>query len=366
MKVSLLHHWLVSMRGGEKVLEQFCHLFPEADIHALVATGEPEALSETIRSHYIYTTLLNMLPRSEQIYPKLLPLYPLAIGRHRVEADFVLSSDAGMSKGMKLPEGVPHVCYCHSPPRYLWDMQQEYLDTMGAASRTVLRLLTPWLRRFDRTSADRVDHFIANSAFVQERIRAIYGRESEVIHPPVNLDGFEPSDEIDDYYLMVSALVPYKRVDLAVEAFNRLGRRLIIVGSGSERDRLTAMAQPNVELAGPKTDAELKQLYARCKAFIFPGVEDFGITPLEAQASGRPVIAYARGGALETVIPNQTGLFFQEQSADSLCAAVEEFESDIDSFSAEQCRANAEKFSPQRFRQQILRFLQDRYPDLRF
>lgn len=362
MKISLLHHWLVSMRGGEKVLEQFCKLMPEADIHTLVYNKNRHAISGEIRKHKIYTTWIDNLPKSTKYYQKVLPLFPHAIGNHTLDADFVLSSDAGLIKGMKIPEDVPHVCYCHSPPRYLWDMQDEYLKNMGRISGMILKNITPSLKNFDLKSSKRVNHFIANSLFVQERISRIYGRDAEVIYPPVNLTSFKASSGYKNYYLIVSALVPYKRVDIAVEAFNKLGKKLIVIGEGAEKERLMKLANENIIFKSGVSDQELRQYYSECKAFIFPGVEDFGITPLEAQASGRPVIAFGRGGALETVLDRKTGLFFNEQTPGSLVECVLEFERTIQTYKCDECRKNAERFSEERFREEIMGFLKTKYP----
>lgn len=362
MKTALLHHWLVSMRGGEKVLEQFCRLMPRADIHTLVRSRDRDALSERILRHAIHTTGLDALPGVERYYSSLLPLFPLFLRAHRVEADFILSSDASLVKGMSHDPDVPHVCYCHSPPRYLWDMQEEYMRGMPPWKRALFRRLTPRLRRFDRETAGRVDHFIANSRFVRERIRRIYGREAAVIHPPVELSRFRPDRPKKEYYLVVSALVPYKKVELAVRAFNELGKPLLVCGEGPRRRALEQMAGPSVHMLGSRPANELRELFEGCRAFLFPGIEDFGITPLEAQAAGRPVIAYGEGGALETVREGETGLFFHEQTAGGLAEAVRRFEASEDAFRPENCRANAERFGPARFREEIKDFLRSRYP----
>ena len=356
--VALAHHWAVSMRGGEKVLEALAEMFPEAPIYTLVA--QPENLSATLRRHRFVTSPLQRLPGGARHYKKLLPLFAWAIRRLRVAPGtrVVLSSDASLIKGLSLPEGATHICYCHSPPRYLWDMAETYLQTtagLGLIGRAVFRWVIPRAQRFDRAAADRVTHFIANSAFVQKRIRDFYGRDAEIIHPPVDVEAFNPSRERQDFYLLVSELVPYKRVDLAVEAFRQTGRRLIVIGDGSEMASLRASAPANVEFLGRQPFAVLKEHFETCRAFLYPQVEDFGITAVEAQAAGAPVLAFRGGGALETVIENETGLFFDRQDSASLAAAVGRAEQMP--FSSAACRRNAERFHPRHFREKIASFL---------
>jgi len=364
-RVALAHHWLVGMRGGEKVLEQLCLLFPGAPIYTLVSNLAN--LSELIRSHPIHESLLQRLPQGPRRYKSLLPLFPLAIANLRVdpEADFLFSTDASVIKGLSYGPDTPHVCYCHSPPRYLWELQETYLRQtggLGPLGRTIFRAVSPYVRSFDRAAAGRVTHFIANSCFVQQRIQSSYGRDSGVIYPPVDVDAFQPDRPGEDFYLIVTELVAYKRVDLAIDAFNRLGKRLVVLGDGPEGAALRARARPNIEFMGRQPFATLRDRFERCRAFIYPQIEDFGITAVEAQAAGRPVIAFRRGGALETVIDGKTGLFFDEQTPESLAACIEAFEQR--SFSAAACRGNAERFRPESFREAIRRFLTEKFPAL--
>jgi glycosyltransferase involved in cell wall biosynthesis len=359
--VALAHHWLVRMRGGERVLEEFCRLFPSAPIHTLVA--DIAEMTEVIRSHRIITSPLQKLPGGARHYKKLLPLFELAIPRMRVRdgTQLVLSSDASMVKGLQVPQGTQHVCYCHSPPRYLWDLHETYLkgtSGLGAVGRAVFSATVPRAKRFDLQAAANVTHFIANSTFVQRRIRQFYDRESAVIYPPVDVDAFTPHLPREDFHLLVSELVPYKRVDIAVEAFRKTGRRLVIIGDGSEMQSLRRDAPANVEFLGRQPFAVLKRHFETCRTFLYPQIEDFGITAVEAQAAGAPVIAFRAGGALDSVVENETGLFFDRQESASLAEAVVEMEGR--SFDPLICRRNAERFRPETFRAKIVAFLHTR------
>ncbi len=363
MNVALAHHWLVGMRGGEKVLEQLALLFARPPIYTLFA--KPDKLSGLLSEHHLVSSVLNQLPGSADYYKKLMPFFPMAIRRLTIDPniDFIFSSDASVIKGLSNTRRVPHVCYCHSPPRYLWDMHQTYLENssgLGPFGKLAFRFFSPGLRKFDSESAKHVDHFIANSRFVQDRIQTCYGRESTVIHPPVALQDFTMSCNSDDFYLIVSELTPYKRIDIAVEAFNRNGKRLVVIGRGSELQKLKRIGGPNIEFLGSQPFSVLKQHYETCRAFIFPGIEDFGITPLEAQAAGKPVIGLAAGGLLETTIENETAIYFHEQTPTAVMAAVERFESER--FDPQNCRRQAERFSPEIFRAAIREFLIDKYP----
>lgn len=349
------------MRGGERVLQELTEPFLEASVSALVA--DPTKLSPKLRAKEIRVSSLQWLPGATRHYTKMLPLFPWAVRTIRVpqETKLVICSDASVVKGANIPTGAKMVCYCHSPPRYLWDLQKEYerqASTIGAAGRLVFKASVPYVRDFDRRSAQRVHHFIANSRFVQQRILDCYGRGSTVINPPVDLEAFTPTDSApEDFYLVVSQLVPYKRIDVAVDAFNILGKRLVIIGRGSELEALKRRAGRSIEFLGPQPWHVLQDHYRRCRAFIFPGIEDFGITPLEAMASGRPVIAYAAGGALETVVEDETGYFFRSQTPEALAAAVAKFEGLRVPPRRIACRARAENFSPARFRREFLSYL---------
>jgi glycosyltransferase involved in cell wall biosynthesis len=351
---------MITHRGGEKVLAEFRQMFPDASLSTLVAHGDE--IPAWIRGDMVVSPL-GKLPYAHRFYKELLILHPAAIRRltHRAGSRLVLSSDASMIKGLRLQPGVKQVCYCHSPPRYLWGMSEDYVG-VGLKS-VVFNWMASRLRKFDAQAAQRVDRFIANSAFVADRIKRCYNRESTVIYPPVALEDFSADKRREEHYLLVSQLVPYKRVDLAVEAFTRMGKPLIVIGQGSEQQRLAAIAGPTVRLLGRQPFSVIKRYYETCRAFIHPQVEDFGITAVEAQAAGRPVIAFRAGGALETVIEGRTGLFFDEQSSRALRAAVEQFEA-LPEDAFKDCRANAERFSRARFRNEMKAFLIKHYPDL--
>ncbi|SEM45205.1 Glycosyltransferase involved in cell wall bisynthesis [Pseudoxanthomonas sp. GM95] len=340
MKVALVHYWLVGMRGGEKVLEALCDLYPQADIFTLVA--DRSALSEKLLRHRITTSFLQKLGGVKH-YQKMLPLMPFALESFDLTGyDLVISSEAGPAKGIVPGPGATHVCYCHSPMRYIWDLYPEYRRASGALTRAAMSVTAPILRQWDVTTSHRVDHFIANSRYVAQRINKYYRREASVIHPPVDLARFKASDTLGDYYLCAGQITPYKRVEIAVEACTRLGRKLVVLGSGAS-EQLKRMAGPTVSFVGRVSDAEMARHFSECKALLFPGVEDFGIIPLEVMASGRPVIAYARGGATETVIDGKTGILFEAQTADSLMAAIERFEGEA-AFSPQALQDHARQF----------------------
>lgn len=355
MRVALVHYWLVGMRGGEKVLEALCEIFPDADIFTLVA--DRDAISPAIARHRIETSFLQRLG-GRWHYKKMLPLMPLALESFDLSPyDLVISSEAGPAKGIIPRPDALHVCYCHSPMRYIWDLAPQYQREAGWLGGTALRLAGPWLRQWDVTTAARVDHFIANSAFVARRIEKYYRRDATVIHPPVDVGRFRIGRP-GDAYLCAGQITPYKKIELAVDAFSRTGRPLVVVGDGVT-ERMRAAAGSTVRFLGPVSDAEMAGWLARCRALVFPGVEDFGIVPLEAMASGRPVIACGRGGALETVVPGMTGVLFEEQTVRSLIGAIERFEAIEDRLDPRAIRAHAERFGRPRFMSEIRGFFRE-------
>jgi len=350
-KVALVHDWLNGMRGGEKCLEVLCELFPEADLFTLI--HQKGALSDTIESMPIRTSFVQRLPFGIKKYRHYLPLFPIAIEQFDFsDYDLIVSSSHCVAKGVKHDDSVYHISYIHAPMRYVW----EQFDTYFRQPRTSLpvrigaELMRPYLRRWDRNTAKRVDTFLCNSRNIRNKILEYYGRESQVIYPPVDLSHFKPGKIKENYYLMVGAFAPNKRVDLAVEAFNRLKLPLIISGSGQDEEYCRSIAGDNIEFLGALSNEKLLELYQQARALVFPGEDDFGITPLEAQACYTPVIAFASGGAMET-ITEQTGVFFAEQKVDALCAAVEVMEQSWKSF------------APEAFRRQMSRFGRGNYKD---
>lgn len=323
MKVAIIHYWLIGMRGGEKVVEALCEMYPQADIFTHVYV--PEMVSDRIRQHRVIPTFINGLPRATKMYKTYLPLMPLALEQIDLRGyDLIISSESGPSKGVIAPTDALHVCYCHTPMRYIWNMYHDYRKSAGRITRFMMPPLIHYLRMWDVTSAARVDSFVANSTTVAQRIRRYYGADSVVIHPPVDTEAFSIAApaELEDYFLMAGELVSYKRPDLAVRAFNEMKLRLVVIGGGEMIDEIRRLAGPTVTVLGPQPFSVLKQHYARCRALIFPGEEDFGMVPVEAMASGRPVIAFGRGGATETVAKGISGVFFEEQTIEAISSAV--------------------------------------------
>lgn len=350
-RVALVHDWLNQYGGAERVLEVLKALFPAAPV--FTAMLWPDALPDAYRAWDIRTSFLDGWPLVKQHHQPFLPFYPAAFDSLDLTGyDLILSNKSAFCHGVRKPPGARHICYCLTPTRFVWDFDSYVAhEGRGRLARTVVPPLLGPLQAWDYAAAQRVDHFIGISSAVRDRIRRIYRREASVLYPPVDLAQFVPSDSHDDYYLVVSRLIPYKRVDIAIDAFNRLRRRLVIIGDGRDRARLESLAGPTVEFWGRLPDDQTHTAMARAKAFIFPGLEDFGLTPVEAQASGRPVIAYAAGGALDTVIPGLTGAWFYPQTADALARTVEAL--DVAALDPAVCRANAARFDVHVFRQRL-------------
>jgi len=380
MKIAIVHDWLTGMRGGEKCLEVFCRLYPEADLFTLLHI--PGSVSPVIESRRIHTSFLQSLPFVEKKYRHFLPLMPCAIEKFDLKGyDLILSSSHCVAKGI-IPENKSlHICYCYTPMRYIWDQYDQYFNkkSSGLLTSTAMRLVAPRLRRWDVGSSERVDEFVAISKHVQKRINKYYHKESTVIYPPVDSSFYSPTEEQkEDFFLIVSAFAPYKRLDLAVEAFNRLGYPLVIIGDGQRGNYLKSISGPNIQFKGWLINEEIRSYYARCRAFVFCGEEDFGITPLEAQSMGRPVIGFAKGGLLETVIPDRetwkpetgiseekadspTGVFFYEQLPEALLSAINHFEKVEARFEPETIRNHALQFDINIFSDHVQRFIEDRY-----
>jgi glycosyltransferase involved in cell wall biosynthesis len=368
MQVAIVHDWLITTRGGEKCLEVFCELFPSADVYTLIYA--PDRVSSLIKSMNIRASRLNDIPRIERVYRYCLPLFPRVIESFDLRNyDLIVSSSHCVAKGI-FPHRALHISYVHAPMRYVWDMHDAYFGREGSLlDRIGMSFWRRYLQKWDVAASERADYFLANSRNVAAKIQKLYRRHATVIHPPVDLENFRISSRQKPYYLIVSALVPYKRLDVAIRAFNEMRLPLKIVGEGPLRRRLEQSAGSNIEFLGWVDDPVLVELYGSCQALIFPGEEDFGIVPLEAQACGRPVIAYAKGGVLETVIPmkedspsgtSATGIFFSQQRAAELINAVELYRKTSGRFDPEKIRDHAAQFSRQHFKDQIRGYIRDR------
>lgn len=362
-RVAIIHYWLVGMRGGERVLERLLTLFPQADLFTHVY--DPEAVSNLIRGREPRTTFIQRLPAARRLYRHYLPLMPLALEELDLRGyDLVISSESGPAKGVIAPTDALHICYCHSPMRYLWDHYPRYRENAGKIARMAMMPTFHKLRLWDCVSARRVDHFIANSQFIRSRIRRAWDRDASVVHPPVATHLFNPSNQVGDEYLWVGEMVSYKRPDLAVKAFNRLRRPLLMVGDGPMLRDVRRQAGPHIRFASHLDFASLRRAYAECRALVFTAEEDFGMVPVEANASGRPVIAYGRGGLTETILHGETGMFFAEQNMDALVEAVHAFELWQPSFRPADAVRNAARFSPAVFDRKLLQVITTQRPDL--
>jgi glycosyltransferase involved in cell wall biosynthesis len=365
LRVAIVHYWFVRRAGGEKVVEALAEVFPQADLFSLVANRD--VLAPILQSKNLQTSFLQRVPGARKFYRHLLFLQAIALEQFDLSGyDLVISSESGPAKGVITSPKTCHVCYCHSPMRYIWDMYPLYRRGMGPLVNTIFSLTAHYMRLWDYASAGRVDYFVANSQFIASRIRKYYGRESTVIHPPVESALGNTSTVPGDYYLCVGWLADYKRFDLAVSVCTKLGRRLRVIGDGPQRKALRQIAGPTVEFFGWVDDSELREHLAGCRALLFPGEEDFGIAPVEAQSYGRPVIAYASGGALETLrgvfpgetdVENPTGVFFADQSATSLAEGILDFESRENAFCPLIIREHSLQFDSAIFKKRIKEFI---------
>jgi glycosyltransferase involved in cell wall biosynthesis len=356
LRMVFVHDWLTGMRGGEKCLDVLCQRWPDAPLYTVL--HRRGSVSPAIEERPLQTSFLQHLPGVHRYYRYLLPMMPATVRWRLPPCDLVLSISHCVAKGVRPPEGVPHVCYCLTPMRYAWHMKDAYFQGRGPRQWMIDRLLAR-LREWDRATASQVTHFIAISEVVRQRIRECYGRDSGMIYPPVDTDFYCPADvPREDYYLVLSAFAPYKRLDLAVEACRQLGKKLIIIGSGQDEARLRRLAGPQTHFLGWQPDEVLRDHLRRCRALLFPGEEDFGIVPVEAQACSTPVIALASGGATETVVPlggisSPTGVWFDEQTPECLGNAIERFEADYDAFDPAALRRHALRFRTQRFAEEM-------------
>jgi glycosyltransferase involved in cell wall biosynthesis len=362
VKVAIVHYWLVTMRGGEKMLEALLELFPEADIYTHVY--DPAGVSALINSHKIYTSSINKLPFARRLYQKYMPLMPHALMEFDLQKyDLVISSEAGPAKGVVPRPEAYHLCYCHSPMRYLWDMYHEYSRKSGPLVRFFMKRLIPSLRVWDVYSANLVDRFVTNSSYVAKRIKRCYNRDAEVVFGPADIERYlAVPRKPEDFYLFFGQIVPYKRVDIALEACINSGRKLVIAGSGiRKRDIRRYEKSGLVTFTGRLEDREIPDYFSRARALLFPGIEDLGLIPIEANAAGCPVIAFRRGGALDTVKENVTGLFFDEQTPASLTAALDQFEAREAQFSGRrQFTDQVTQFSREEFIKRIQRIVAER------
>ena len=353
MKVAIVHHWLLKMGGGEKVVEYLSDIYPDADIYTHVY--DHTRISKKINNHEIGTTFINKLPFSRKFYKHYLPLMPLALKLLNLKKyDLIISSESGPSKGFLKRKDALHICYCHSPMRYLWDLTDEYNKKFNFLEKIVSKIIFPMLRVWDVKTAKNIDLIIANSNFVSHRIFNYWKKESIVIHPAISHDQFVVSDNVGDYYLVLSRHVPYKRIDIVIKAFNSNNKKLIIIGEGPDTEKMKQMADnDNIIFLGWIDDESKKKYLSECRALLFPGIEDFGIVPIETMASGRPIIAYKKGGAMDYLKEGINGLFFDEQSPESLNNKISEFEDRCEEFDPILVRGSVEKFDKKYFYNQI-------------
>lgn len=355
MKVAIVHDWLTNMGGAEQVVINFKKIYKEAPIYTTLYN--PNNLDKELQNIDVRTSFLQK-KKMVVNHKKYFPLMPLAFENFNLnEYDVILSSSSSCAKGVITKPGSIHVCYCHTPMRYAWELRDDYIKGMGKLKRRLVKILLHYMRIWDLASANRVDYFIANSTEVQKRIKKHYKRDSVVINPPVRCDLFNISETDGDYYFVISRLVGYKRFDLAVQACSELGKKLVVIGDGPEKEKLEKVANENVTFLGRQPDEVVKKYMSECKALLFPGEEDFGIVPVEAQACGRPVIAYGKGGVLDTVINGKTGVYFKEQTVESLKEAIIKFEKM--KFNKNEIRKHALEFDEKVFQNKIKEYIEE-------
>jgi len=357
LKIAIVHDWLVIYAGAEKVLEQILLLYPEADIYSLI-DFLPKDQRNFILNKEVHTSFIQQLPFAKKRYRNYLPLMPLAIEQFDLSNyDVIISSCYAVAKGVLTNSDQLHICYCHTPIRYAWDLYHLYLKEQGldrGLKGRIAKLILHYIRIWDCTAANRVDHFIAISKYIAKRIKNIYGKNSTIIYPPVDVERFGLYTKKENFYLTVARIVPYKKIDLIVDVFSKMpNKKLVVIGDGPDFRKIKSRDRKNIELLGYQPFEVLKNYMQRAKALVFAAEEDFGIVPVEAQACGTPVIAYGRGGALETVIEGKTGIFFKEQTVESLIEAINKFEKEQDRFDCYEMRKNAERFSNDRFKREF-------------
>lgn len=361
MKVAIVHYWLVTMRGGEKVLEELCKLFPQADIFTNVY--DESKISDTIKSHKIYTTKINKWPMAKKLYQKYMPFMPKALMDLDLTGyDLVISSESGPAKGVVPSPNAFHLCYCHTPMRYLWDMYHEYFRKSNPIVKFFMKSMIPSLRLWDVMSSNLVDCFVANSHYVQARIKRYYNRDAKVIFPPCDIEKYVTNQRNPkDFYLFFGQLVGYKRADLAIEACIKSRRKLVVIGDGKSKEAQKYANTGLITFTGRVSDEEVAKYLSEAKALIFPGIEDFGIIPVEANAAGCPVLAYKEGGAIDSIKENETGLFFEEQTAESIIECINKFEQLESSFTNRDVFTNhVKQFSKEEFINQISKTIENR------
>ena len=360
MKVALVHYWLVTMRGGEKVLESLCKMFPQADIYTNVYN--PDAVSDIIKSHKVYTTKINKYPFAKKLYQKYMPFMPKALMDLDLTGyDLIISSESGPAKGVCPAPDAFHICYCHTPMRYLWDMYHEYFSKSNPLVRFFMKKMIPSLRLWDVTSSNLVDCFVANSHYVAARIKRYYQRDAKIIYPPCAIEKYlDNPRNPQDFYIFFGQLVGYKRADIAIEACIKSGRKIVVIGDGKSKKAAEYTKSGLVTFTGRVSDEAIADYLSKAKALLFPGIEDFGIIPVEANAAGCPVLAYRKGGACDSILENKTGLFFDQQTAQAIINCMDEFEKLEKNFSKREIYTkHVQKFSADQFRSKIKKVISE-------